>query len=146
MKQMLLYLLMAPLVPLSHELAVHAGSAWWTHLVYMYGHAGWAHYLLNGLGWVMMRKIATPARTATAVAVAALLPATHLPVLGWSVVIYYYLGLCLASMPSVARMRLLALVGIGFFLPWIAAWHHAGMLTAGWILRKVERKWEKTAY
>lgn len=146
MRQIAAYLLLAPLVAYSHELAVHDGSPWWTHVTYMFGHAGWLHYCLNGAGWVMMRKIVTPARTLTAVAVAALLPATQLPVLGWSVVLYYYLGLCLASMTVSARLRLLLPVAIGFFLPWIAAWHHAGMLAAGWLMRKLERKWEETAY
>lgn len=146
MKQIVAYLLLAPLVCYGKDLAVYDGSPWWTHATYMFGHAGWLHYFLNGLGWLMMWRITTSARTLSAVAVAALLPPTHLPVLGWSVVIYYYLGLCLAAMPTGARIRLLMLVGIGFFLPWIAAWHHAGMLAAGWMLRKVERKWERTAY
>lgn len=140
------YILLAPLICFGKELAVHDGAPWWTHITYMFGHAGWIHYLLNGLAWTMMRRIVTPARTAAAVTVAALLPPTHIPVLGWSVVIYYYMGLCLASMSLSSRIRLLVLVGIGFFMPWIAAWHHAGMLAAGWILRKVEVKWEKTSY
>lgn len=146
MKQIAAYLLLAPLVYYGKELSVYNGSPWWTHATYMFAHSGWLHYFLNGIGWFMMRKIVSPARTTAALAAAFLLPSTHLPVLGWSVVIYYYLGLCLASMNPSSRIKLLALVGIGFFLPWIAAWHHAGMLAAGWMMRKLERKWEKTAY
>lgn len=145
MKQTAAYLLLAPLVLLGQYLAVMDGSPWWTHLTYMFGHAGWIHYALNGAGWVAMRHITTTGRTITAITVASLIPASDVPVLGWSVVIYYYLGLCMASMSAGARLRLMALVGIGFFVPWIAAWHHATMLTAGWIMRILERKWEKTA-
>ena len=92
------YILLAPLVFYGEYMAVCNGSPWWTHLTYMFGHAGWLHYLLNGIGWAMMHRIITPARTLTAITVAAMLPETHIPVLGWSVVIYYYMGLCLAGM------------------------------------------------
>lgn len=139
-----LYLLMLPLIPWASELAVSNGSPWWTHFTYMWAHAGWLHYLLNGLCWVMMWKLLTPARTVTAVLIAAALPSCGTPVVGWSVVLYYYMGLCLAYMPAAARIRLLLVVGIGFCLPWMAAWHHACMLTAGWLIRKVEVKWLAT--
>jgi len=146
MKQMYGYLLLAPLILYGKDLAVCAGSPWWTHFTYMFGHAGWIHYALNGIAWLLMRRIVTPARTVTAVLVAALLPETHIPVLGWSVVLYYYMGLCLAAMTKSAKLRILAIVAAGFFVPWIAAWHHAGMLFAGWMIRKVEMKWERTMY
>ena len=138
------YILLAPLVYAGKHLAVSETSEWWTHIAYMFGHAGWIHYLLNGIGWTLMRPIITPARTLTAIVIAALLPATAIPTLGWSVVIYYYMGLCLAAMPTGAKIRMLLLVCVGFFVPWIAAQHHAAMLFAGWMIRKVERRWERT--
>ena len=139
-----MYALLAPLVPWGKCLAVSDTSAWWTHVTYMLGHAGWLHYALNGLGWVLIWPILTPARTLTAMALAAMLPPEAVPVLGWSVILYYYTGLCMADMRTGARIRLLMLVGAGFFIPWIAAWHHAAMLMAGWMMRKIEKKWEKT--
>lgn len=138
------YLLIAPLVLVGKHLAVSDDSEWWTHVTYMFGHAGWLHYFMNGMGWIMMHKIATPARTLTAIAIAAVIPATEIPTLGWSVVLYYYMGLCLGGMPSGDKLRMLLLLGIGFFVPWIAAQHHAAMLFAGWLMRKVERRWEQT--
>lgn len=144
MKQVAAYTLLCVLIPFGGQLAVSETSAWWTHFTYMLGHANVLHYCLNGIGWTLMRPILTPARTLTACLIAAAIPASAIPVLGWSVILYYYMGLCLASMPRGARVRLLLLVSIGFFIPWIAAWHHAVMLTAGWLIRKVERKWEKT--
>ena len=146
MRLVAMYVLLAPLVHLGEYLAVSGTSPWWTHMTYMFGHAGWVHYLLNGIGWTMMRPILTPARTLTAITIAALLPPAAIPVLGWSVVLYYYLGLCLAGMRTGDRIRLLLVVGMGFFIPWIAAWHHAAMLAAGWMIRKIERKWGNTMY
>lgn len=143
MRQVALYLLLAPLIGCG-TLAVSTSSPWWTHLTYMLGHANVLHYGMNFVGWVLMWPILTPARTVTAILLAALLPATDVPVLGWSVVLYYYLGLCLGSMPKGDRIRMLLCVLAGFFIPWIAAWHHAAMLAAGWLIRKVERKWERT--
>lgn len=138
------YLLLAFLVPYREELAVSRTSEWWTHLTYMFGHAGWLHYILNGVGWLAMRKIATPARTVTACIIACAIPATDMPVLGWSVVLYYYMGLCLATMRRADKWRLIAVVAAGFLIPWIAAWHHAVMLAAGWMIRKVEVSWQRT--
>lgn len=144
MRQVVAYILLCPLIGLGHILAVSDTSPWWTHLTYMFGHANLLHYCLNGIGWMLMWPVLTPARTLTAILVAAMIPAPSIPVLGWSVVLYYYMGLCLANMPRGARIRLLLCVSAGFFMPWIAAWHHAAMLGAGWMIRKVERKWEKT--
>lgn len=144
MKQVAAYVLLCPLIHLGGMLAVSETSPWWTHFTYMLGHASVLHYAMNGIGWTLMRPILTPARTLTAYLIAAAIPASSVPVLGWSVILYYYMGLCLAAMPRGARIRLLLLVSVGFFIPWIAAWHHAAMLFAGWLIRKVERKWEKT--
>lgn len=66
------------------------------------------------------------------------------PVIGWSVIIYYYTGLCLSSMDGGRRNRLFAITALGFFLPHIAGGYHAAMLAAGWILRKLEVGWQRT--
>lgn len=139
-----IYLLMLPLIPWGTALAVSTDSPWWTHITYVWAHAGILHYCLNGLCWVMMRNIITPARTITAIAIASLIPAGDLPVLGWSAILYYYMGLCIATMHPSSRVRLMLLVALGFFMPWIAAGHHALMLAAGWLIRKVEVKWLRT--
>lgn len=138
------YMLLAFLIPYRDMLAVSRESEWWTHFAYMLGHAGWLHYMLNGIGWLAMRKIITPARTVTACIIGWFIPATDMPVLGWSVVLYYYMGLCLATMRRADKWRLIGIVAIGFLMPWIAAWHHAIMLAAGWMIRKVEVSWQRT--
>lgn len=144
MKTTFAFLLLAPLICIGKDLAVSDTSAWWTHYTYMFGHAGWLHYCMNGLGWFLMRPIHTPCRTLTAIVIASLIPATATPTLGWSVVLYYYMGLCLASMKTGDKVRMLLLIFVGFFIPWIAAQHHAVMLLSGWLVRKVERRWERT--
>lgn len=140
----LIYIMMFPLIPWGKELAVHAQSPWWTHFTYMWAHAGILHYAANGLCWLMMWKIISPSRTITAIIIASLVPAGTTPTLGWSVILYYYMGLCVAGMSPEARTRLLLLIGVGFLIPWIAAWHHTWMLIAGWIIRKLEVKWFRT--
>lgn len=144
---LLLYLFMALAVPFPDYFAAGHGTPPINHWIYMFGHAGWLHYLLNGLGWLMMWKIATPARTLTAyllgVVAVYVLPLPE-AVLGWSAILYYYLGLCLAYMPPGRRSRVLALTCIGFLIPHIAASIHLFMLAAGWIIRKIELRWERS--
>lgn len=141
------YLLLVFLLPCGKQLAVHPGAGILPHLFYPFAHASWLHFLLNGLAWAFLWKIVTPARMLAAwslsVLVGYLLPAS-LPVLGWSVIIYYYWGICLTSMKNGVRLRLLLLVIVGFFIPGMAALHHAAMLSLGFIIRKVEILWQKT--
>jgi hypothetical protein len=135
-----LYLCMTVLLPY-HEFL--SGSHW----LYMFGHAGWLHYLLNGIAWAFLWKVITPARTLVAwmfaVGISFFIPSGS-PVIGWSVIIYYYTGLCLSSMDGGRRNRLFAITALGFFLPHIAGGYHAAMLAAGWILRKLEVGWQRT--
>lgn len=131
---------MLPLLPFHAFLSA-------SHWLYMFGHAGLMHYALNGLGWLFLWRVITPWRTLAAwlvsVGVSFIVPSNH-PVIGWSVVIYYYLGLCLSSMDRQSRNRFLLLTLVGFFLPHIAAAHHAAMLAIGFLMRKLEVRWERT--
>ena len=78
-----LYLCMTVLLPY-HEFL--SGSHW----LYMFGHAGWLHYLLNGMAWAFLWKVITPARTLVAwmfaVGISFFIPSGS-PVIGWSVII-----------------------------------------------------------
>ncbi len=142
-----LYLLMGIAVPYPELMAAGPGTEAWKNWIYMFGHAGWLHYTLNGIGWLMMWKIATVRRTLTAYALS-VCAAYWLPhseqLLGWSTVICYYLGLCFAYMPKQQRYRLVAVMVIGLFIPHIAASLHLIMLASGWLIRKLEIAWEKT--
>lgn len=144
---LILYAAMLPLLTMSDTLAAGAGRDGWHNWVYMFGHAGILHYMLNGIGWLMMWKIATWTRTITAWLIAALvmyvIPTTQ-PVLGWSAVIYFYLGMCMNHSTASRRINMILLTLTGFLLPNIAASLHISMLAAGWITRKIELAWEKT--
>lgn len=144
---LLIYAAMLPLLPLRDVLAAGAGRENWHNWVYMLGHASLLHYLLNGIGWLMMWKVATWWRTLAAWIFSALfmyvIPACQ-PVLGWSTVIYFYLGMCMNHSPTGRKVKLLLLTMTGFLLPNIAAGMHLAMLAAGWVTRKVELAWERT--
>lgn len=142
-----LYLLMATVIPWPEHFAAGIGQPRFHALIYLFGHSGVIHYVVNGIGWLMLWKVVNLKRTLSAwllsVLCALYLPTSE-PVIGWSTVIYYYLGICLASMSKENRIKILLLTSIGFFLPHVAAGFHAVMLTGGWITRKIEKAWEKT--
>lgn len=142
-----LYILMLAALPFPEYFAYGPSSPTWKCFLFMFGHAGIMHWLMNGIGWLMMWKIATPGRTFVAYLFSAcavlFLPADE-NILGWSCVIYYYLGLCLAHMPHARRWKVFLLTFIGFFIPHIAASVHLALLAAGWIGRKMEQAWKKT--
>lgn len=143
----ILYLSMLFLLPFRDDMAAGGSYSHWHNWIYMFGHAGGLHYTLNGIGWLMMWKIATVKRTMAAwllsvIAMYAVSPSQ--PVLGWSTIIYYYLGLCMNHAPRSRQVSLILLTLTGLLLPNIAAWLHLIMLAAGWIARKVEVAWERT--
>ena len=142
-----IYVLMAAAIPFPDVLATNGGIRNWHNLVFMFGHAGILHYLLNGLAWLLLWKVVTVTRTFAAwvfaVLCAAIIPLSE-PTIGWSPIIYYYLGLCLAHMPRTGRWKLILLTLAGFFMPHIAAGMHLALLAAGWLMRKLEIAWGKT--
>lgn len=142
-----MFMLMAPAVLRPEWFAAGKDTEAWKCLIYMFGHADALHYLINGLGWLMMWKVATWSRTITAWAISALavwIMAPETPVIGWSGIIFYYLGLCMRGMKKSNRIKLMAITAAGFMMPHIAAGIHVTMLIAGWIGRKMELAWEKT--
>lgn len=142
-----IYAAMAFLVPHHESIAACNGMEEYRNWIYMFGHAGWLHYALNGIGWLMMREIATPARTIAAylISVSAIyfIPCEE-PVLGWSTVIFFYTGMRMAHMPRKRIMRIILVTAISFFIPHIAAMIHLYMLVAGWMIRRLEIAWKKT--
>jgi len=138
------------LLPLSQHMAVGSDTPIYTHYIYMFAHAGWLHWALNGFAWALLWKIITPARTLVAylfsVLVSFLLPgigaATN--VIGWSVIIFWYWGFLLPGMMKERRLRFLALVAGSFFIPGIAASWHFAMLVAGYVSRKIYNVWQRT--
>lgn len=143
---LMIYALMALLIPYHEKMAAN-GMEEYRNWIYMFAHAGWLHYTLNGIGWLMMWKIATPARTVTAyvfAVMAAYIISCKEPVLGWSTVIFFYTGMCIAHMPKKRIAKIILVTAISFFIPHIAALMHLYMLVAGWMIRRLEIAWKKT--
>lgn len=114
------------------------------HLCYMFCHSSLLHYLLNGISWCVMWNNVTVARTLwawlMAVVVGYVLP-YGTPVCGWSVILYFYLGMMMRLMASDVRLRLLALTLIGLLIPGIAVWHHVMMMVCGYVGEWCRRRW-----
>jgi hypothetical protein len=130
---------MGLLIPFKEVLA----ASRWT---YMLGHASALHFLVNMCSWLLMWRIATPGRLLMAYLLSvacASLPSSQ-PVIGWSVVLFFFLGMMLRRMDRGRRMRLLFCLLISFFLPHMAALHHGVMLILGYIYIKVEGLWART--
>lgn len=115
---------------------------------YMLGHGSGVHYLLNMCSQLVLWKVCTPARLLAAYGTAIgcfYLPSSY-PVLGWSVILYFLLGMIFYQLPVERKMRLAGCILLSFFFPHLAAWHHTVMFIAGYLYRKVESKWRRTLY
>jgi hypothetical protein len=114
--------------------------------LYMMGHTGWLHYACNLVAWLLLYRVVTVGRTLAALACASMvwewLPKTP-PVLGWSVVLYFYFGMLL-SRRNWAGLVLPASAGL--LIPGLAAWHHLAMLACGYVYRRIEKRWIRTRY
>lgn len=141
-----MYLILAVFIPFADRMAVSDHSPTYTCMIYMFAHANIIHYLLNGASWLFLWRAVTVKRLAWAwifSACWAYLLQPHTPTVGWSVVIYYFLGLYLAGMRKERAVRLILLTVSGFLLPHIAAGMHMCMLISGYIVRRVSIAWKR---
>lgn len=138
--QLILLAVMIILVPHHRELSS-------CRLTYMFGHAGYIHYMLNATSYIFLWRIASPGRLFVAwlCAVGCSFIPSALPVIGWSVVIYFLVGMTLAYRSKVAILNIIAPIAISLFIPGIAAAHHAAMLFLGVLWSKWEGVWQRTA-
>jgi hypothetical protein len=137
--QLILLAVMAALMPFRSELSSCC-------LTYMFGHAGWLHFMLNALSHALLWRMVSPQRLVVAWVCAAacwFLPSS-IPVLGWSVVIYFLVGLTLARRCGSSRLNVVLSLVVSFFIPGIAALHHALMLGLGFLWSKWEGVWSRT--
>lgn len=133
------------LLPFSHELALHASSPLYVHLLYMFAHASLLHLLVNTWCMVTLINVLTPSRFLAAYLSAfwlSYIVPVHLPVLGFSVIIFWYYGFISQHLWRHNRFTLLSfipIVLIGFFFPHIASGFHLLAFLAGML-------WWYTAY
>ena len=138
-------LLLVLLIPFRDGMALPpAGASLFRHLAYPIAHAGFLHWFINATAWLSLWRFVSWRRMAaawcSAVLIGYLAPYLQLPflpcserrpVLGFSVVIFWFLGFILPLLRSGARLRLVATVCISCFIPGIAASFHIAALFLG---------------
>lgn len=127
--------------------------------LYPLASAGILHWLLNAVAWIQLWQWSTPRRLLTAylcavlIGYAATVPGSFAawstvpgsfaagshPVCGFSVIIFFFIGLTLPYQSRTGMLSLLAIVGISFLLPHIAASFHAAALVCGLAYHLVAR-------
>ena len=91
---MLMCLVMAAFVPFSHMFAVSQETPTYTHFVYMTGHAGWLHYIVNAWSLLLLHNLFRWYRVTVAYGCAVILsyiPLTDKPMLGASVIVCFFI-------------------------------------------------------
>lgn len=133
-------LLLLPLIPFRDAFALSLGSSLLSHLSYPLAHASFLHWFFNAFGWMFLWRIASPFRLAVAYAAAVIMgyvlpclcpSSVSVPVLGFSVIIFFFSGMILPLLRTSARIRFVLLLFASFFLPGIAFMFHLAAVLCG---------------
>lgn len=141
---LLIILLMAFIIPLHANMAVSPSSPLYTHFVYMFGHANFIHFGINGWCILMVHRQFSFHRLLAAWLCSVLLSFIYypaLPVLGASVLISFFMGFTapwLYRRKRLAFCQMLLLLVIGCLLPHIAGIYHLILFVLGFIYAKAE--------
>ena len=133
-------LAMGFLIPLAPLLAVSDTSPVYTHFVYMFGHANFLHWLINGWALLVLHNLFRPYRLEATYIFAVLI--SFIPgisgdtdgLLGASVVTTFFFGFYtphLWGADKLTALMTLAIILVGFLVPGIAAWPHLLMYLCG---------------
>lgn len=130
---------MAPLCAVSPQTPIY------THFIYMFAHANPLHWLVNSWAMLFMHRLFTPMRLTAAylTAVAISFFTWHdTTTLGFSVILFFFIGYILYPCWKCRNNSVLAqtalFIGIGFFLPSMAASYHLLAMLAGIIYYQAE--------
>ena len=132
------------LLPFTNDLWLSDESPLWNRFTYQMAHAHILHLCLNAIGWFSVMRLVTAKRTFVAFLLSAFMPLNEMPIVGWSVIICFYVGCFIPNMSNDSLLKLLLLTIISFFVPGIAALQHLLMMSSGFVYRLIEREWEKT--
>lgn len=141
---LLIILLMAFIIPLHANMAVSPSSPLYTHFVYMFGHANFIHFGINGWCILMVHHQFRFHRLLAAWLCSVLLSFIYypeLPVLGASVLISFFMGFTAPWLYRRKRLvfcQMLLLLLIGCLLPHIAGIYHLILFALGFIYAKAE--------
>lgn len=117
------------------------------HLLFPLVHASLLHWAVNMLSWMFLWRLVTLPRLCTAYAASVIIGYVYsvprgfpawipslcpsLPLCGFSVVVFFFLGLVYFRLPRRSRLSMLALVAVSFFVPHVAASAHLMALVLG---------------
>lgn len=136
-------------MPWSHGFAVHASAPWYTYFIYMFGHASFLHCLVNAWCLLTLVNVLSPWRCLCAYVSSVLLAvavfsqpfAPSRPVLGLSVVIFYFYGYITRHLWRTNIFTLLSFIpvlALGFFFPHIASGFHLLSFCIGFLAWHIE--------
>ena len=137
-------LIILPLIALRDRLACLPGALLYRHMLYMFAHASFIHWLCNTWSLLVFHNLFRPSRLITAYGLSVLvsfLPLSKLPVLGMSVIVCFFLGLAaryLYRTNPIGMFLSLALLVGSCFLPGFAGLYHIAMCALGFLYLPVE--------
>lgn len=137
-------LLMALAVPFTERLAVTTDSPAYTHYLYIIGHAGWLHWLINAWTLLVLHNLFRWYRLLTAYALAVaisylLLP--ELPMIGASIITCFFIGFAIPHFWRKSRLTVgmtVALLLLTCILPGFAGLQHVVVFSFGLLFNFVE--------
>lgn len=141
----LMFLAWMVFIPLSQSLALRAwDSPWYCFLLWPLSHASILHLAINAYAWLWQWPLVTPARLAAAYLVSLLaglfhlLLPHHLPLLGFSGVIFFFIGLSAPVRPLKSLTLTLIFLLLPLFLfNTIAASVHIFCFFVGFLYYKI---------
>lgn len=135
---------MAFLVPLTDSLAVSRTSPVYTHFLYIFGHDGYLHYIINAWSLLVMHNLFRWYRVVSAYLFAVLLSFVALPaqpMVGASVFTCFFFGFTAPWLWRKERLLLILTVGLLLLtciLPGFAGIPHVAAFSFGLIFSIVE--------
>jgi membrane associated rhomboid family serine protease len=131
---------MGCLVPMAGSMASSDESPFYTHFVYMFGHANFLHWIINGWAMLVLHNLFRPHRLEVCYLLAVIL--SFIPnisgdsdgLLGASVITTFFFGFLtphIRRTDKTSAYMMLALILVGFLIPGIAALPHLLMYLCG---------------
>ena len=139
-------ILMAAAVPYTSDMAVSTTSPTYTHYVYMAGHAGWLHYLVNAWSLLILHNLFCWYRVLAAYIGAVAISYTLLPdqpMVGASVFTCFFIGFWAVFSwykDKLSVLMSLGLLALTCILPGFAGIPHIAAYTLGLMFSVMERK------
>ena len=144
-------LLLLILIPFVSVMAVFQQSPTYTHYIYMLSHANLAHWLFNTISLFVLRNVVSVSRSVVAWMVAVLISFVvwHIPfmqpakpVAGLSVILFFFVGFLFRWIrhDKDSLMQVVAVLGLGFMIPNMAASCHLLAFLAGFLYSLIERE------